>query len=201
MKGVPISLALLVSMLVPAAAATAVRDVDLPTMLAETERVVDARVLAVDHLRDSRGLPATRVRLRIVEQFVGPASGEIVTIKLFGAALSSGDGDGIFVAGTPRFDVGERYLLLLRAKSRWGFTGIAGHHQGAFRLTVAPDGSVRAERPRSGVPLLDDRTRYALARRLEIDAEQLRPLSEQLPDVDYPLLERALVGLTEASGR
>ena len=128
----------------PAYSATLLRSQELPELVDESRRAVLATVTGVHHGFDERGLHSTFVELRIDDRLYGrtPRPGGKLKIKLYGAPETLGDGTRVFVDGTPQYEMGSQYLLLLKDTSDWGFTNVAGLYQGAFKVR-----SNRGERP------------------------------------------------------
>ena len=117
-------------------ATTILQSVTLPELVRESDRAIVAEVLRVEYGYDENRLPSTRVTLRVEETLFGKVSDETLEIKLFGAPTKMDDGLRLFVDGTPRYQRGDRYLLLLIPTSKWGFTNTAGLGFGAFKVSA-----------------------------------------------------------------
>ncbi|ANM31927.1 hypothetical protein ABI59_23715 [Acidobacteria bacterium Mor1] len=187
--------------LAPVHAATLVQLQELPALVDEAHRGVLATVAGVHHDYDARGLHATFVKLRIDEPLFGavPDAGEFLEIKLYGAPVEMPDGGRLFVEGTPRYGVGQRYLLLLREDSAWGFTNVSGLFMGAFRIESEPSGDENYAESLAGNRVFGE---GGLSRFIEAEDPAEEPYL-QVTDrpVPYPMLRRAVLKLdAERSG-
>lgn len=126
----------LAAILAPAIdATTLVRYEQIPALVEESRRAVVAEVIDVRYGFDERKLHSTWVTLNVEQTIYGePPVGSQLKIKIYGAPIAMADGTRLFIEGTPLYRRGERYLLLLREESDWGFTNTSGLFQGAFAL-------------------------------------------------------------------
>ena len=147
---------------------------------------------------DEHGLHSTWVGVRVDDALYGdavPDPGQILTVKIYGAPFTMPDGSRIFIDGTPVYRPGERYLLLLRGESEWGFTNVAGLYQGAFRTAV--DAGAETARSLSGnrnVFGRDGLGRWLTGENLT-EAQRERLAEDPDAPVPYPLLRRAVLAL------
>jgi len=121
----------------PVHSTTLVRSEELPALVEESRRALLAEVVAVRYGLDEHGLHSTWLTLEVEDALYGqdvPAPGGKLTVKLYGAPVTLPDGTRMFIEGTPAYEEGERYLLLLRGDSTLGFTNVPGLFQGAFRV-------------------------------------------------------------------
>jgi hypothetical protein len=110
------------------------------------------------------------------------------------------DGSRLQVYGSPVFEPGERYLLLLGPTTAWGFTGVIGLFQGMFH--VRQDGQGRDMAAAAGGNRLafgkDGLARWLDRRSLSTTEKAL--LDRQEREVPYSLLREAVLSL-RAGGR
>jgi hypothetical protein len=132
-------------------AATLVRQLPLEEVTQQADRIVHARVVAVQSGRDASGLAATWVTLEVKRTLKG-AGAEQLVVKQFGAATPLADGAVGRIAGLPAYAAGEELVLFLRAPSARGFSSPVGLGQGVYRVrgsaqrrTVAADLSGKQE--------------------------------------------------------
>jgi len=121
----------------PAHSTTLIRMEELPALVEESSRAALAEVVGVRYGLDEHRLHSTWLTLRIDDALYGqdvPAPGRELTVKFYGAPVTMPDGTRMFIEGTPAYERGERYLLLLRGESSHGFTNVPGLFQGAFRV-------------------------------------------------------------------
>ena len=114
-------------------AATLVRRLPLEEVTQQADRIVHARVVAVQSGRDESGLAATWVTLEVQRTLKGAATGQLV-VKQFGAATPLADGAVARIAGLPAYAPGEEVVLFLRAPSGRGFSSPVGLGQGVYRV-------------------------------------------------------------------
>ncbi len=181
----------------PALSSTLMRAQELPAVVAESERAALVTVVDVRYMPDEAGRPSTHLVLELADPLYGFARGERqVAIKLFGAPVPMPDGHFAHIDGTPRFTRGQRYLLLLRGTSPWGFTGIAGHVFGAFRVEEDEDtGELLAFSTVRGRDVFGP---GGLAQWLEgeaLEGADARRLAEPDAPVPYEMLRRAVLRL------
>lgn len=128
----------LLTIVVPLVGATTWISVErLPALVQESTRAVLATVESVEYRYDERRMPSTFVRLIVEDRLYGealPAVGEPLEIKIYGAPEPMPDGLQMRIDGAPRYRPGQRYLLLLRSDSPWGFTNPPGLFFGVFRI-------------------------------------------------------------------
>lgn len=128
-----IALATLVVGFAPAALATTVLKVDVPTMTQTSEWVVRAqvhRVTPADLRKEGRGF-FTDVELQISEVYRGAKVPARYVLRLIGG--EGADGMRMWIPGMPRFAVGDDVVIFLERTS-------AGHipcglSQGVYRVT------------------------------------------------------------------
>jgi hypothetical protein len=188
----------------PAHATTFIRFEKLPALVAESERAVLATVTSVTHRYDARGLHATFVELQVEDSLYGAAAqeGATLTIKLYGSPEPMADGSRMYVEGTPRYRVTERYLLLLRGESPWGFTNTAGLMQGAFRVDSEEDGGrLMAVSLGGNRSVLGPSGLGQWLSPTEVDAGQRRYLDVTEGGIPYELLRQAVVKLRQGGAR
>jgi hypothetical protein len=145
---VVLTLCVVLSLNPPAQAMTLIRTQELPELVKESRRAVLATVTSVHYGFDERQLHSTFIKLRVDDHLYGPDAvlpGEEFEIKLYGAPDRMSDGSRLFVDGTPRYTVGDRFFLLLKGESPWGFTNTAGLQQGAFRISSDGAGILHTE--------------------------------------------------------
>jgi hypothetical protein len=187
----------------PTHALTLVRTSELPDLVDESHRAVLATVTSVLHGFDEQGLHSTFVKLRVEDHLYGPdvpPPGQEMDIKIYGAPETMPDGSRLFVEGTPRYTIGDRYLLLMIEDSPWGFTNTAGLHQGAFRITGS-DGGLFAESLAGNGNVLGEE---GLRRWLDVDqvsSDETQFLSHTEGPVPFSMLRKAVVDLWVGLGR
>jgi hypothetical protein len=186
----------------PAPATSLVVSQELPALVEESRRGVLAEVVRVRYGMDERNLHSTWVTLRIEDLVYGEGleGREELTIKVYGAPMTMPDGTRLFIDGTPLYRVGDRYFLLLRQDSDWGFTNTAGLAQGAF-LVREERGHLRARSLTGNRGVFGEQ---GLARFL--DEEELTPqerltIADPAAAVPFPLLRRAVLQVWTGLGR
>lgn len=194
---------LLLAVWLPTSATTLIELQELPELVKESRRAVLGEVVNVRYGLDDHGLHSTWVRVRVDEALYGdtvPGSGQILTVKLYGAPFTMPDGSRIFIDGTPVYRPGERYLLLLRGESELGFTNVAGLYQGAFRTAV--DAGEETAQSLSGNRNVFGRGglgRWLTGENLT-EAQRERLTEDPDAPVPYPLLRRAVLALWSEGG-
>lgn len=115
----------------PVARASLVEALDLTTLVAESDQVIVARVLALESHFDDRGQIVTDVTMQVEESVKGQlAPGAAVTVRRKGGTV----GDiGMRVSGEPSFSVGET-VVLFAARGSSGVLRPVGMSQGALRV-------------------------------------------------------------------
>jgi hypothetical protein len=197
-------LAAATALALPADATTWVRLEPLPGLIEESRRAVLATVTAVHHDFDERRLHATFVTLRVEEVLYGenvPPAGDTLDIKIYGSPEPLSDGSRLFVEGTPRYTIGDRFLLLLCADSPWGFTSAAGLMQGAFRITEDAAGRLMAWSLGGNHHALGPEGLGRWLDERDVPAEERPYLAETHRPVPYSLLRRAILQLRSGLGR
>lgn len=124
-----------------AALATTVLPLDLKTIDQQAERVFVGDVISVASDLDEYQIPATFVRLQVLEGIRGVRTGDQILIKQYrgGSRIDGSDGSVLIFPKTLRqsplfFQEGERLVLFLYPESRYGFTSPVGFGQGAFSI-------------------------------------------------------------------
>jgi len=175
-------------------ATTILRVEDLPALVEEARRAVLAEVLDVRYGLDEREMHSTWVTLRIDDPLFGhvPRRGQDLVIKIYGAPVPMPDGSRVFIEGTPRYRLGDRYLLLLLNDSPWGFTDTAGMYQGAFRIARGSDGRDMAESLAGNRSVFGARGLGRWIAPAEVDPIDLPHLDRAQGPVPYALLRRTI---------
>lgn len=175
-------------------ATTILRLETLDTLVAESRRALLGEVVDVRYGYDEHGLHSTRVTLRVDDPIYGrlPPRGRDLEIKLYGAPVPMPDGTRLFVDGTPRYRVGDRYLLLLLDDSPWGFAGTVGLYQGAFRVSRGADGRDMAESLGGNRAALGERGLGAWLSPADVEPHDLPLLDGATAAVPYTLLRQAI---------
>jgi hypothetical protein len=117
----------------PAEAASA-RKETLPALAQASGRIFVGTVRRIQYQRDARsGLIYTHVSFDKLTFIKGrpPATGAAIVLRLAGG-LDEGD-TLVHVAGIPRFQLGERYVLFQKA-GPWTFCPLTGWDQGCYHL-------------------------------------------------------------------
>ena len=182
----------------PSSATTLMRVQEFPDLVDQSRRAALVEVLAVSYGYDDNHLPSTSVLLRIEDPIYGgplPDAGETLRIKLFGAPVEMPDGRRLYVDGTPRYEAGQRYVLLLLGESKFGFTNTASLGYGAFRISDDATGQPLA---RSVVGNHRAFGEKGLAFWLDGEERQAGTSGAPSAPVSYPLLRRALKELWDA---
>jgi hypothetical protein len=118
-----------------------VRQMTLPELVANADRIVRGTVIAGDDTTVSAGggqLPATAYRIRVAEMLKGaPASGDLLDVRLLARPKAAPTGSlrrGTLLQDVPEFRVGQEYLFLLTRPSAVGLSTTVGLGQGLFEL-------------------------------------------------------------------
>lgn len=190
---------------VPAAGATTWMNVErLPALVQESTRAVLTTVESVEYRYDERHMPSTFVGLRVEERLYGealPAVGERLEIKIYGAPAPMPDGLQIRIDGAPRYRLGQRYLLLLRPDSPWGFTNPPGLFFGVFRIDEEEGGERLARSLGGNQRVFGPRGLPAYLEPGSIAPAALEKLRDPGAAVPYTLLKRALQRLKAGEKR
>lgn len=176
-------------------ATTLLRVQGLEELVDESVTAILGQVAEVRYGYDDRKLHSTWVTLRVDDAVYGsdlPAPGGEYTFKMYGAPVRMSDGTRMFIDGTPDYQVGERYLLLLIRVSDWGFTDTAGMFQGAFRITNAADGRVMAESLAGNPVILGSKGLAEWIGPAEVAAAEAPYLDSTRGVLPYSLLRRAI---------
>jgi hypothetical protein len=171
-------------------ATTLVRVQELPVLVEESDGAALVRVTGVRYGLDERDLHSTFVTFEVEDPVYGSrfaAAGREMTIKTYGAPVTMPDGSRMFINGTPRYRVGERYLLLLMRESEWGFSSTAGLIQGVFHVARDARGKLHARNLAGTARVVGE---GGLAR-----------AACPLDAISYPLLRSALVRIWTDLGR
>jgi hypothetical protein len=181
-------------------ATTLMRVQEFPELVDQSQRGALVQVLAVSYGYDESHLPSTSVLLRVEDPIYGaplPEAGKTLRIKLFGAPVDMPDGRRLHVDGTPRYQVGERYVLLLLGESEFGFTNTASLGFGVFRVSDDATGQPLAQ------SVMGNRRAFGengLASWLDDGEQQAGVSGDPSAPVAYPLLRRALTDLWGVDG-
>ncbi len=200
----PFALAMLLLVPLPASALTLNRIQELPELVDEARRAALVEVLAVEHALDERGLHATRVTARVVDPIFGaglPDEGGEMTFKVYGAPVPLGDSGRLFIDGTPRYEAGQRWLLLMLGTSPWGFTSTAGLHQGAFTVTGDGPGGASARSLAGNRRVLGSHGLAAYLAPSDVSKDHARFRAPTAGPVPYAMLRAAVVALADAPPR
>lgn len=186
--------ALLVTlMLLCSASATTLLKLDLATMTAKSEKIVQGKVSAMT-FEKVEGRIYTYITLSVHETLKGKHDKD-VTFRIMGGRV----GDLVtIVHGTPSFEMDEEVLVFLERPLEDKPLVVTGMVQGKFHVTVGPDQSSRYVVPHVGnTPLVEP---------LEIkdkDGTVKRRLTETKPDalhsevVDFERLKLEIQTYTE----
>jgi len=117
-------------------AATPIQQLPLEEVTQQADRIVHARVVAVQSGRDASGVAATWVTFDVKRTLKGAGTEELV-VKQFGADTPLADGAVGRVAGLPAYALGDEVVLFLRAPSARGFSSPVGLGQGVYRVRVS----------------------------------------------------------------
>lgn len=171
-------------------ATTLIHIQELRALVEESDGAALVRVTGVRYGLDERDLHSTFVTLEVEDPVYGSrvlAAGREMTIKTYGAPLTMPDGSRMSIDGTPRYRVGERYLLLLTRESEWGFSSTAGLFQGVFHVARDARGGLHA-RNLAGTERI-------------VGKSGLTPAERPSDAVSYSLLRSTLVSLWTDLGR
>jgi len=138
------------------ASASVVVRLDLAGLVSRAERIVEARCVSTTPVLDDWGHVLTEVRLRVARGLKNATPGAEIAFRIPGGEI---DGQGLVIAGMPRFRVGEEVLLFLTAESHTGIRVPVGLGQG--KLVVERDpvtGVKRLRRTMGGLALVDPAT-------------------------------------------
>jgi hypothetical protein len=118
-----------------------VKQMTLPELVANADRIVRGTVIAEDGVTVAAGgseLPATHYRIRVDETLKGAAaSGEVIDVRVLASPKATAAGPlrrGTILQDLPRFQVGQEYLFLLTRPSAVGLSTTVGLRQGLFEL-------------------------------------------------------------------
>lgn len=138
------------------AVATTVIRMSLPECVANAERILEGRVLAVQGFRDENGMICSRVSMQVSQHLKG--AGESVHEFLVPGG-SFGD-RRVLIPGMPSFVPGEETIVMLSGPSGMGTRVPVGLGQGKYRITCnARTGRKQAQREWSEeLTLLDPAT-------------------------------------------
>jgi hypothetical protein len=173
-------------------------------LVEESDGAALVRVTGVRYGLDERDLHSTFVTFEVEDPVYGSrfrAAGREMTIKTYGAPVTMPDGSRMFIDGTPRYRVGERYLLLLTRESEWGFSSTAGLIQGVFHVARDARGKLHARNLAGTARVVG---MGGLARWLDDESmspEKFAEAARPLDAVSYPLLRSALVRIWTDLGR
>ncbi len=151
---------------------------------------------------DERKLHSTWVTLRIDDLVYGEGleGRHELTIKVYGAPMTMPDGTRMFIDGTPEYRIGDRYFLLLRQDSAWGFTNTAGLAQGAFRVR-AEGGSLWAQSLTGNRGVFGPQGLIGFLDEEELTPQQRRMVADPDGAVPFSLLRRAVLQVWSGLGR
>ncbi len=144
----------------PAANATLVLDLDLPTLTEEATHVIHADVIA-SHSRSVEGRFITEVKLRVrdhIKRSQRLPQGDAITIETPGGTVGELTQ---MVPGTPVLRPGDEVLLFLWQREEETRPRILGLAQGAWQVTRSEKGA-EARRDRRGIGRVHPTTRAIL---------------------------------------
>jgi hypothetical protein len=186
----------------PTHATSLIEPLSLPELVQASHRAALVEAVSTRHGYDTRKLHSTWVTLRILEPLYGAdlgVQGASIEIKLYGSREPVPDGSRLVVSGSPDFEPGERYLLLLGPTTAWGFTGVIGLFQGMFhvrqdgqgREMAAAVGGNRLAFGREGLERWLDRGSLSTTEKALLDRQDR--------EVPYSLLREAVLRLRAGS--
>ena len=117
----------------PAAQGVSVRLLSLDELIETADRVLWARVEAIEERNDELGLPATFITLSVSERLKGDTPATL-TIKQVGRITPDADGRIFRISGLPTYQIDEELIIFLHRTSVGGFTSPVGFGQGKFRV-------------------------------------------------------------------
>lgn len=115
--------------------ASTVLKLDLESLVANSEQIVDGRVTKVQSKVED-GKVYTYTTVNVEEGMKGATTGETVTIKQLGGRT---DELATWVPGVPHFQDGERVIVFLEKPARDALPVVTGMSQGKFRVSLGPD--------------------------------------------------------------
>lgn len=126
-----------------AAFATTVIQLSLPECVAGAEHAFEGRVLAVQGLRDAKGMICSKVSVQVLQYLKGNGP----AVHEFTIPGGSFEGRRALIPGMPEFRVGEESIVMLSDASRMGTRVPVGLGQGKYRIaTDARTGRKLAQR-------------------------------------------------------
>lgn len=117
------------------AQASTVLRLDLESLVANSDQIVEAEVLKVEP-RVENGKVYTYTTMRVEDGLKGAEDGETVTIKQIGGRTEE---LATRVAGVPQFKLGERVVVFLERPDMDKFSVVTGMSQGKFQVALGPD--------------------------------------------------------------
>jgi hypothetical protein len=118
-----------------------VRQMSLPELVANADRIVRGTVIAGDDTTVTAGggqLPAMAYRIRVAETLKGAAAASgLLDVRLLARPKAAPAGSlrrGTVLQDVPEFRVGQEYLFLLTRPSAVGLSTTVGLGQGLFEL-------------------------------------------------------------------
>jgi hypothetical protein len=149
--------ALLVAALAIPVFATTVPKMDLPTLVRQSDDVIQGKVETVE-VRVENNDPYTWVRVRVDEPFKMRNNRQTIFIKYLGGRMNTAQGPiEVTISGMPTFQVGENVILFLRASSDGQTFAVNGLGQGKYLVV-----DETAISNISGVNLVDPKTGKAV---------------------------------------
>jgi hypothetical protein len=120
-------------------AASTVLELDLESLVANSDDIVIGTVIEVDSRVEPDGRVYSYIRIGVTEAIKGPKEEEIVIRQIGGRA----DDLVTYVPGMPEFVPQEQVFLFIERTPRHGLPVITGMAQGKFSIHVGPDATTR----------------------------------------------------------
>lgn len=127
--------ALAVLSLAASAVASTVLKLDLESLVANSEQIVDAKVVDVSSKVEG-GKVYTYTKLEVREGLKGASDGQTVVVKQLGGRTKE---LATWVPGVPHFQAGERVIAFLEKPAPDAFSVVTGMSQGKFQIALGPD--------------------------------------------------------------
>ncbi|HQH80230.1 MAG TPA: hypothetical protein PK599_02420 [bacterium] len=164
--------------------AATILPVNLEEMVAGSDVVFRGRCLGVAPKRLPNGIFATKYTFEISEVLKGDIREELEFTQVGGSLSNSKKFNAPYIYGLPLYKVGSDYLVFLSEETSMGLRAPVGLQQGAFKVSIAADGSVKVLNGRGNKNLLTGAVGTSLAKSIEFSGASA-PTSGP---IDYSLL-------------
>ncbi len=138
--------ALLMLALAASASASTVLKLDLQSLVANSDQIVDGEVVSVQS-KVEQGKVYTYTEIKVVDGLKGVATDKTVTIKHIGGRT---DELSTWVPGVPHFQDGERVVVFLEKPKVDAQPVVTGMSQGKFQIALGPDNATKYVVPHLG---------------------------------------------------